>query len=584
LSGERIEHRLAAILVADVAGYSRLMGEAEEGTHRTLKAHLRELVNPTIEKHRGRLIKNTGDGVLVEFPSVVDSIRCAIEIQRGMADRNRETPDSQRITFRIGINIGDVIVEPDDIYGDGVNIAARLESISEPGGICISDDAFRQVRGRTDIEFSDIGERELKNISRPIRVYRARLPTGLEMVAVARSSADKLSIAVLPFVNMSGDPELQYFADGIAEDIFTALSRVRWLTVIARNLSIIYRSHAVNVKQVGRELGVRYVLKGSVRKAGGQVRIAAQLIDTDTGVHLWADRFDGSFDNTFELQDAIAIAVSGVIEPTLDSAEIRRSAEQSSNELDAHHLYLRARRCRRSFEREQLLQAIQLCMQAIQRDPEYGVALSFVAVCHLDLAQNDWIDDYEANRQQALNLARRALRISADDPRVLSDAAMVLAYLDENTTIATALIDRALSLNPSYARGWNISGAIRLAEGRTDLAIEHFERSAQLDPSGRIEKWAQMGIGIACFFNERFQDAVARFQLALEHLPNVALIYRFLAASYAHLGRLAEAHATVTRLRALTAPVLPTLMPYRDDTHRKLLWSGLRRAMGEEMD
>jgi adenylate cyclase len=319
--------RLAAILAADVAGYSRLMGADEEGTHERLKAHLGELVEPKISQHRGRTVKNTGDGLLAEFVSVVDAVRCAVEIQRGMAEREPEVPEEQRIRFRIGINLGDVIAEEHDIFGDGVNITARLEGLAEPGGVLVSNTVHDHVRDRLPFTFEDLGEHQVKNIARAVRVYRIhdRAVPGGHPAPASRQPLplpDKPSIAVLPFQNMSGDPEQEYFADGMVEEIITALSRVRWLFVIARNSSFTYKGQAVNVKQVGRELGVRYVLEGSVRKGGTRLRITAQLIETETGARLWADRFDASLDDIFDLQDQVAISVAGVIEPTLQAAEI----------------------------------------------------------------------------------------------------------------------------------------------------------------------------------------------------------------------------------------------------------------------
>ena len=330
--------RLAAILAADVAGYSRLMGADEEGTLERLKALHRELFDPKIAEHHGRIVKTTGDGLLVEFASVVVTVRCAVEMQRAMAEQNIGVATDNRIEFRIGINLGDVIVEGDDLYGDGVNIAARLEGIAEPGGICISDDAFRQVRGKVEAEFADQGEQSLKNITRPLRVYRVgSSPTAKQPItpAAALPLPDKPSVAVLPFTNMSLEPEQEFFADGIAEDIITALSRYPSLFVIARNSSFTYKGRAVDVKQVARELGVRYVLEGSVRKAGNRVRITGQLIDTTTGAHIWADRFDGALDDIFELQDQVASDVAGAIEPKLRQSEIERASRKPTANLTA---------------------------------------------------------------------------------------------------------------------------------------------------------------------------------------------------------------------------------------------------------
>jgi adenylate cyclase len=320
--GDRVDRRLAAILAADVAGYSRLMSEDEEGTHERLKAHLGELVGPTVEKHRGRVVKNTGDGFLVEFSSVVDAVRCAVEVQRGMADRNRKTPDHKRIAFRIGINIGDVIVERDDIYGDGVNVAARLEGVAEPGGIYISDDAFRQVRGKTNTELSDIGERKLRNIARPVRIYRALLDsTPVAAFRAALQVPDKPSVAVLPFAIIGGNPEQEAFADGIADDVITALSRYPSLFVISRNSCFTYKGRAVDVKQVGRELGVRYVLEGSLRKSGNRIRVAAQLVEAEIGNHVWAERYDRELADIFVVQDEITEAVTIAVTPAIAEAE-----------------------------------------------------------------------------------------------------------------------------------------------------------------------------------------------------------------------------------------------------------------------
>src|SRR5438132_1199484 len=339
--------RLAAILAADVAGYSRLMGADEEGTLERLKALRRELLDPKIAEHKGRIIKTTGDGLLVEFASVVDAVRCAVAVQQAMPERNTGVGAESCIELRIGINLGDVIVEGNDLYGDGVNIAARIEALADAGGVFVSNTVHDHVRDRLPFLFEDLGEQQVKNIARPVRVYRVR-----DIGAAVKSPStppqpplplpDKPSIAVLPFANMSGDPEQEYFADGMVEEIITALSRIRWLFVIARNSSFTYKGQAVDVKRVGRELGVRYVLEGSVRKAGQRVRITAQLIEAETGTHLWADRFDGSLEDVFELQEQVAISVAGVIEPALQAAETARSANRPPSDLPAYDLYLRA--------------------------------------------------------------------------------------------------------------------------------------------------------------------------------------------------------------------------------------------------
>ena len=381
---EPVERRLAAILAADVAGYSRLMGEDEEGTLAALKAIRRELGDPRITEHRGRIVKTTGDGMLVEFPSVVDAVRCAVEVQREMALRNTEIPAERRIEFRFGINLGDIIIEDDDIYGDGVNVAARLEALAEPGGICVSRVVRDQVRDKLDFAFEDLGEQQVKNIARPIRVYRIPIAENVaSKVPLARP--DKPSLAVLPFQNMTGDAEQEYFVDGIVEEITTAMSRLPWLFVIARNSSFTYKDKTVDVKHVARELGVRYVLEGSVRKAGNRVRITGQLIDTMTGGHIWADRFDGALDDIFELQDRVASNVVGAIEPRLVVSEMDRAARKPAESLDVYDLYLRALAHVHKYTEEDMREAINLMKRALLISPSYAPAAAMIGWCRMFL-------------------------------------------------------------------------------------------------------------------------------------------------------------------------------------------------------
>jgi len=572
--------RLAAILAADVAGYSRLMGADEEGTLERLKALRSELADPKIKKHHGRIVKTTGDGLLVEFSSVVDAVRCAVEVQNGIADRNAEVPDAQRIEFRVGINLGDVIRDGRDIFGDGVNIAARLEALAEPGGICVSRVVHDQVRDKLDIAFEDMGEQQVKNIARPVHVWRIRL--GAKQALSASESLplpDKPSIAVLPFANMSGDPEQEYFADGMVEEIITALSRIRWLFVIARNSTFTYKGQAVDVKQVGRELGVRYVLEGSVRKAGGRVRITGQLIDTATGTHLWADRFDGSLEDVFELQDKVASSVAGVIEPALQAAETARSAGRPTDDLTAYDLYLRAYAMVWSSVR-QIPEALRLMEQAIERDPNYGPALAWAAVCRYRLLLEGRSEAPEADRLKGADFARRALEVAGDDPGVLANAAEALAYFNEDIGAMMSLVDRALALNPNYARGWHISGILRNLAGQPDIAIEHLEAALRLSPRARVGT-SLVAIGYAHFFSRRFDEAVPKLLLAIQEDPSYPGPYRVLAACYAHMGRLDEARDVVARLRTITPVVVPGARQLRNAEHRELFLSGLRLAAGE---
>jgi TolB-like protein len=582
VKGERVERRLAAILAADIAGYSRLVGLDEEGTVARLQALRRELIDPAIAEHRGRIVKTTGDGLLVEFSSVVDALRSAIAMQRQLNAHGAELPAERRIAFRVGINLGDIVVEGDDILGDGVNIAARLEGIAEAGGIRISEDAFRQVHGKVDAEFVDIGEQNLKNIARPIRVYRvvpARLP---EAQPPALPLPDKPSIAVLPFANMSGDPEQEYFADGMVEEIITALSRIRWLFVIARNSSFTYKGQAIDVKQVGRELGVRYVLEGSVRKAGGQVRITGQLIDALTGTHLWADRFDGSLEDVFDLQDQVAVSVAGVIEPTLQVAEMRRSTARPTTDLSAYDLYLRALAVFFPITQERIFEALGLLDRAIVIDRHYGPALSWAAVCHLHLFRDGWGEEPEISRRKASDLARQALEAGENDPGILANAAAVLAQFGEDIGAMIGLVDRALAINPSYARGWYLSGLLRLSAGQPDLAIEHVEISLRLSPHERWGTGQPLSlIGNAYFVKRRFDEAASKLLLAIQDHPGFPPSYRALAACYAHMGRLDEAREIVAQLRAITPLVVPSDVQFRNPEHRELFLSGLRLAMGE---
>src|SRR5271170_5925802 len=400
-----------------------------------------------------------------------------------LAEGKPAWPPYGRNEFRIGINMGDIVVENGDIFGDGVNVAARLEGLAQPGGICVSVRVQEDAAGRLDLAFEDMGEQALKNIARPVRAYRVVTSGGSALPQMSSGLAlpDKPSIAVLPFANMSGDPEQEYFADGMVEEIITALSRIRWLFVIARNSSFTYKGQTVDVKQVGRELGVSYVLEGSVRRAGGRVRITTQLIDATIGAHLWADRFDGLLEDIFELQDKVASSVAGVIEPALQAAETGRSAGRPTSDLTAYDLYLRAYAMVLSSV-QQIPEALRLMEQAIARDPRYAPALAWAAFCCHRLLHDSLSEDPAADRRKGIDFARRALGVTGDDPGVLTNAAQALAYFGEDIGAMMALIDRALALNPNYARGWNISGVVRLWAGLPDIAIEHADVSLRLSP------------------------------------------------------------------------------------------------------
>src|SRR6516225_9359877 len=392
--------------------------------------------------------------------------------------------------------------------------------------------------------------------------------------------AEQPSLAVLPFANMSGDREQEYFADGMVEEIITALSRIRWLFVIARNSSFPYKGQAVDVKQIGRELGVRYVLEGSVRKAGMQVRITGQLIDALTGTHLWADRFEGSLEDIFELKDRVAVSVAGIIEPALQAAEMRRSAARPTTDLGAYDLYLRALAAFFPITKERVIEALGLLEQAIAIHRDYGPALSWAAFCHGRLVTEAWTEEPETSRREASDLARQALQMGANDPGVLANAAFVLGYFGEDVDAMIGLVDRALSLNPSYARGWYVSGILRVQAGQHDLAIEHAGTSLRLSPREPVGTPLSL-MGGAYFFKRQFDEAASKLLLAIQDDPGFPPSYRALAACYAHMGRLDEARAIVARLRAITPRIVPSILPWRNPEDRELLLSGLRLAIGE---
>jgi TolB-like protein/class 3 adenylate cyclase len=485
LTDERVERRLAAVLAADVAGYSRLMGANEEGTLARLKAVRKHLVDPTIAKHRGRIVKTTGDGMLVEFASAVDAVRGAVEVQHGMAEQNASTPQDERIEFRIGIHVGDIIIDDNDIFGDGVNVAARLEGIAQPGGICISDDAQRQVRGKVDIAFDDIGPQALKNIAEPMRAWRARIdgagPPATPPTELAQPLAlpDKPSIAVLPFQNMSGDPEQEYFIDGVVEDITTALSRFKSLFVIARNSSFTYKDKAVDIKQIGRELGVRYVLEGSVRKAGARLRITGQLIETSTGAHLWADKIDGAATDVFDLQDQITASVVGVLAPKIEQAEIGRANKKPTDKLDSYDLFLRgaALHYKRKFA-----DARRFYQKAYELDPQYAAAYAAAARTYLGQLGLDGITLTAEMQADALNLANIASGLDNEDAMVLAICAHTLVYIGREFDRGRSMAERATALNPNHAEAWRRSGWVSIMCAQPAQAIESFERMLRLNP------------------------------------------------------------------------------------------------------
>jgi adenylate cyclase len=553
MSGDRVERRLAAILAADVAGYSRLIGADEGGTLRALKAIRAELIDPKIAEHRGRLVKTTGDGLLVEFGSVVDALRCATEVQRAMSERNSGVLPDDRIEFRIGINMGDIVVEDGDIFGDGVNVAARLEGLAEPGGICVSARVQEDAAGRLDLAFDDMGEQALKNIARPVRAYRVAMDRCVE---VAKEPAplplpDKPSLAVLPFQNMTGDPEQEYFVDGMVEEITTAIARLSWLFVIARNSAFTYKGRPVDVKQVAQELGVRYVLEGSVRKAGNRVRITGQLIDTTTGAHIWADRFDGALDDIFELQDRVASSVVGAIEPKLQKSEIERVARKPTESLGAYDLYLRALEQYHKYTKEGFGEAVALLERALVIDPSYPPTAALIGWCRV-FQREGWQLVSEAEATEALRLARGAIEAGKDDPDTLWMAGHVILLFGGDVAGAARAFDRAPILNPNSAHAWMARGFAFYCQDRPSPAIEALERAMRLSPLDLQSHMFTCGMALAHIAAGRYEEAMEWVDQSLRELPRYSPSMYLKVILCAHLDRIEEAREWLGRLLEIT--------------------------------
>ena len=535
----RVERRLAAILAADVAGYSRLIGNDEEGTLAALKACRRELIDPKIAEYRGRIVKTTGDGALVEFASAVDAVRCAVEIQRAMADRNAHQPEGRRIEFRIGINVGDIVSDEGDIYGDGVNVAARLEGLAEPSSICVSGRVYEDVQGKLDVSFEDSGEQQLKNIARPVKVFRVRL----EKVTTALPSAAfrRPSITVLPFQNMSGDPEQEYFADGMVDEIITGLSRIKWLSVVSRNSSYIYKNKPVVMKDVAAKLGVRYVLEGGVRKSGNRVRITAQLIDAETDAHLWAEQYDRLLDDVFALQDEITMCVVGAIEPSVRKAEINRIKRQRPETFTAYDLLLRSQQHVFAGMPAEAAKAIVLLEEALKLEPDYSAAHAYLSWCFHSRFGRGGLR--EEDRLAAVSHAREAIALGNDDATTLAIAALVLAYDGQEISTALKTFDRALELSNSniFALCWN--AAILAWIGESKLAIERAQRALRLGPFDSLIWRAYHALSIAYFHSQRYGEAADAARSVIAANSAYSIPRAILAAALVRLERLDEAKA-----------------------------------------
>jgi TolB-like protein len=573
--------KLAAILAADIVGYSRLMGLDEVGTAKLLREH-RAAIDPILAGHGGRIFKTTGDGVLVEFPSIVAAVESALAVQRLMAERNADVPEDRRMLFRIGINLGDVLIEGDDILGDGVNVAARLEAIAQPGGVCVSEDAYRQTRGKVDAQLVDIGEQNLKNIARPVRAYRVVFDGALTAAASTLPLPSKPSIAVLAFQNMSGDPEQEYFADGIAEDIITALSRTRRLFVIARNSSFTYKGRAVDVKQIGRELGVRYVLEGSVRKAASRVRVTGQLIDAATAAHLWAERFDSALEDIFALQDQVTARVVTAIVPKVERAEIERSKRKPTERLDAYDYFLRGMASFYKGTRSAMSDALQLFEKAVALDPEFGSAYGMAAWCHVQRQSYGWMTDRAQESAAIEGLARRAIRVGEDDPTALYTGGYALARVQGQLEAGAAVIDRALALDPNLAAAWHLNGWVKIYLGDSETALQQFGHAMRLSPLDPFLFGMQHGMAAAHFLAGRYEEAASWAQKVVRDHPNYVPALRMAAACNVFADNLADAQEAMARMRKIDpcfrAADLKDVVPFRRPQDIARYAEGLRRA------
>jgi adenylate cyclase len=548
MAEERVQRRLAAILAADVSGYSRLIGDDEEGTLARLKAHRRELIDDKIAAHSGRLVKTTGDGLLIEFASVVDAVRCGIVLQSGMAARNAAVPQGKRIEFRVGIHVGDVVIEDGDMFGDGVNIAARLEGIAKPGAICLSEDAYRQVRGKLDAAFEDMGEQQLKNIVRPVKAYSIRPDRTPAAVQSFPELPDKPSIAVLPFDNMSAESGQDYLADGIVEAITAALSRIRSFFVIARSSAFTYKGRTVNVRDIGKELGVAYVIEGSVQKGGNRLRITVQLVETETGAHVWSSRYDGTVDDIFDLQDRITEQLAGAIQPSIRIAEIERSQRKRPQDLGSYDYTMRAMPHVWALEKEESTKALELLEKALAIDPEYPLALSLAGWCHAQRSVYNFVEDIAGSQAKARALAERAAELSGDDPIILAVLGAIHTFV-RNYGTARILLERALALDPNSAWAWTRLGWVENYSDRPREGIGHFERALRLSPLDPMNFNNYVGFGSAHELLGEYDKAAAMYRRALEERPNARWIYRHLASALSGAGRIEEGRAALAEMR-----------------------------------
>jgi len=582
-----VSRRLVAVFAADVEGYSRLMGTDEVGTLKGLTER-RAILDRFIREHRGRIANTAGDSVLAEFGSAVDAVQCAVEAQTALDEANSSRAPDRRICFRIGIHIGDVMVRAGDLFGDGVNIAARLQSIAKPGGVCISGATYDQVRKVLPITFADLGFQQVKNILEPIRAYQVSASSEAQQAApapVTESESppplpDKPSIAVLPFQNMSGDPEQEYFADGMVEEIITALSRFKSLFVIARNSSFTFKGKAVDIKEVGRRLGVRYVLEGSVRKASGKVRITGQLIDAITGAHIWADRFERDLTDVFALQDEVTVAVVSAIQPKLLQTEIELATRRRPENLTAYDFYLRAIQQSYLGTREGVGEALRLARRALELDPRSGLVAALAGVCHQLNVSLGHANDPQLERKEAARLLRLALSLDDNDPEILAWTSITSAFMVGDSESEIEMADRAVALNPNSHLAWHARGWVYNTAGLPEEAVRSFERAIRMSPIDPLLHRALTGMGMALIELRRFDEAIVAGKRAQHQNPSsFPGTYRCLASAFAHLGRDAEAREAAARvLEVDPAFTISAWIARGGFSNAKLMTEGLRKA------
>jgi len=581
---QELTRKLATIVVADVVGYSRMMEGDEAGTLERLQSLRNEVVYPQTRQFRGRIVKTTGDGWLAEFPSVTDAVQCSIEIQDAMAARSARLARDKRLEIRFGINLGEIIFEGDDIYGTGVNVAARLESLAAPGGICISGAVYDQIQGTMNLACDDMGEQTVKNIARPIHCYAIRLEARRRALSHAGTdrAAPAASIAVLPFANLSGDPDQEYFADGMAEDIITALSRFRQLFVIARNSTFVYKHRAVDVRQVAQELGIRYVLEGSVRRVAHRVRFTAQLIDAVTGGHLWAERFDGDLEDIFDLQDRITEKVVGAIEPHIRRAEIERARRKRPESLEAYDRFLQALPLVYAMRPDDNTRALALFEETLRLDPHFAPASAFAAWCYEQRVTRRWPTARKTDAEHAVRLAHAALHSNTDDESSIALAGFVLIRLSRDYDTGIAALRRASGLNPNNAFVRMLAGWGNIFGGDLDEAMLHLERARDLSPADPTAFYVLLGLGMAHALQGRYAEAAALAGASAALYGDWDATYGVLTFANAYLGRLDEARAAAAKLRALlpnaTVSTYGEMVGFRDPARLAIAQEGLRIA------